>query len=165
MILLGYLHGLWGIKGWLKVFSYTQPRNRIGGYPNWWVGRCMAEAQPMRVENWMQRGQGVAVKLAGIDDRDEAAGLLRQKIWVPPDQLAPLDGGQYYWHQLINLEVQNLQGESLGRVSGLMETGANDVLVVDGERERLIPYVQGQVIKMIDLEHNCILVDWASDFL
>ena len=165
MILLGYLHGLWGIKGWLKVFSYTEPRNNIGQYQRWWVGRNVSEAQPMQLENCMQRGQGMAAKLAGVDDRDAAAGLLRHKIWVPSDQLAPLDCGQYYWHQLIDLEVKNLQGESLGRIAGLMETGANDVLVVAGERERLIPYIEGQVIKKIDLKSHCILVDWASDFL
>jgi 16S rRNA processing protein RimM len=163
-ILLGYLHGLWGIKGWLKVFSYTSPRSHIGDYPLWWVGRSESTSRPQQVEKWLHRGDGIVVKLKGIDDRTEAALHLRSRIWIEPDQLSALPEGEYYWFQLIGLQVVNLEGCPLGKITGLLETGANDVLVVAGDRERLIPYVKDQIIKNIDLQAQELLVDWAFDF-
>jgi 16S rRNA processing protein RimM len=106
----------------------------------------------------------VVARLAGIDDRDRAARLVGLEIAIDRDQLFTPPEGEYYWDQLIGLQVVNRLGESLGEVQGMMETGANDVLVVRGERERLIPWVQGSVVMSVELDSGTIHVDWDADY-
>ena len=110
--------------------------------------------------------QGVAViaRLEGVDDRDQALGLRSSKILVPRDRFPPPELGQYYWADLIGLRVENLDSVGFGEVSEILSTGANDVLVVNGERERLIPFIVGQFVKEIDLEKGSMRVDWDADF-
>ncbi len=108
-------------------------------------------------------GKGLAAKFKGLDERDEAAKLLGQDICINHSQLELLEAGEYYWSQLIGLRVVTRQGESLGIIKSWLETGANDVLVVSGDRERLIPYVPDTVIQSVDLEEGCVEVDWHVD--
>jgi 16S rRNA processing protein RimM len=102
--------------------------------------------------------------LPGFDDRERAATLVGQQICVGRDQMPPTEEGEYYWADLEGLRVVTTGGRELGRVDRMMETGANDVMVVSGDRERLIPFIQGQYVKRVDLEAELIEVDWDPDF-
>jgi 16S rRNA processing protein RimM len=151
------------VRGWVRVFSYTQPRENILHYRPWhlklggdWREYELAEAR--------QHGKGVVARLSGCEDRDAARLLMDVEIGVRRDQLPAARGDEYYWADLQGLEVRTLGGDLLGRVNYLLETGANDVLVVQGERERLIPFVAGQVVRAVDLDRGEIRVDWDKDF-
>ena len=109
-------------------------------------------------------GKGYVAQLAGVEDRDAAAALGGVEIEVPRECLEPVTDGEFYWNDLIGLEVETLTGDRLGQVQRMMETGANDVMVVTGERRRLIPFVHGGVVREVDLEAGTIRVDWDPDF-
>ena len=110
-------------------------------------------------------GEAIIVKLDGIDDRDQAAALKGSHIWIAPSQLVPLARDEYYWRQLIGLDVLDQAGALLGKVDGLIETGANDVLLVkSGKQEHLIPFILDQVVMKIDIEMGQISVDWDIDY-
>lgn len=163
MVQVGSIAGLYGVRGWVRVLSHTQPRDNILTYSPWYLG---GEGfwRPHRLVEGRAQGRGILAHLAGCEDRDQAAALLGQPIAVRHDQLPALGDDDYYWSDLEGLRVENLEGVDLGRVSHLFETGANDVLVVVGERERLLPYVWDQVIKRVDLTAGLLLVDWDPDF-
>lgn len=153
---------MWGVEGWLKIHSYTRNRMDIFEYGHWLVG---PEESPRRYELEAGRAQGrggLVAKLAGLDDRDAAAAAVGSLIQVSPEQLPALNEGEYFWHQLTGLKVETLDGTPLGTVDHLFETGANDVLVVIGERERLIPYIPS-VIRKVDLEAGTMRVDWDAE--
>jgi len=170
MIVLGHISGLFGIKGWVKVYSHTEPRDNILRYSPWylleegeWVAHKLAEGK--------QHGKGVIVRLEHCSDRDSAAILVGKEIAITRQQLPSLGKDEYYWSDLQGLQVINQQGVDLGKVSHLIETGSNDVLVVEAEagpgmeaRERLIPYIREQVIKSVDLDKGVISVEWDPDF-
>ncbi|HLU61448.1 MAG TPA: ribosome maturation factor RimM [Gammaproteobacteria bacterium] len=162
-IVLGRVTGLFGVRGWVKVFSNTQPREGIANYSPWQL-RLGNEWRSFVVEQGQSQGKGVIVKLEGVDDRDAAAALMGADIAIWREQLPPPAEGEIYWADLEGLEVVTVAGQALGRVSHLLETGANDVLVVRGERERLIPFVRGQVVTEIDLDGGRLVVDWDPDF-
>ena len=163
-VLLGKINGLFGVKGWVKVFSYTQPRHKIVEYKNWYLGDD--QSHHIEVEQGQAHKSGVIAKLKGIDDRDLAVTLVNQKIWVASDQLETLPEGEYYWFQLIGLKVVDSDNQPIGEVKDLIETGANDVLIVraDSKTEYLIPYLQGQVVKSIDLDEKRMMVDWDVNY-
>jgi 16S rRNA processing protein RimM len=151
------------VKGWVRVFSYTEPRENIVNYQPWYL-QVGGGWQPRQVAEGRRHGKGVTVRLDGCEDRDQALTLLNCEIGVRRDQLPDTAPGEYYWQDLVGLAVVNLQGETLGRVDHLLETGANDVLVVAGERERLIPFVLQRIVRQVDLQAGVIQVDWDRDF-
>jgi len=158
LVTLGRVVGVYGVRGWVKVRSYTRPEEDILNYHTWLIGE-----QEVRLVRGRAQGRGLVVKLAGYTDRDQASELVGADIAVPLGDLPPLGAGEFYWWQLEGLRVVNLEGRELGTVGYLLETGANDVLVVSGERERLIPYIKA-VVKEIDLDGGLIRVDWDVDF-
>lgn len=164
ILILGRITGLYGVRGWVKVFSNTQPRENILAYRDWQLGRP-GHWRAVSLEDGRSHGKGVVAKLKDCDDRDAAAALMGQQIGILRSQLPPPEQGEYYWADLIGLQVSNTEGVMLGQVDSLLETGANDVLVVvqDGV-ERLIPFVQGQFVKDVNLEEGRMLVDWDPDF-
>ncbi len=162
LVIIGRISSLYGVRGWLKVYSYTKPRRRILDYGPWLVPGAGGLA--VEVEDGREHGKGIAVKLKGYDDRDAAARLLGKDIAVRRTRLDAPAPGEYYWADLEGLRVVTRDGRDLGRIDHLLETGANDVVVVRGDRERLIPFVQGQVIRRIDLEAGLMEVDWDPDF-
>ena len=133
----------------------------ILSYQPWLLGD---DKKPVKIVDGRKQGKGLAALLPGFENREQAAALVGQQIFVERDQMPPTEKDEYYWSDLEGLEVQTTGGEKLGRVDRLMETGANDVLVVTGDRDRLIPFIQGQYVKRVDLEAELIEVDWDPDF-
>lgn len=162
-VVLGRISGLHGVQGWVKVFSETQPRAGIVKYSPWQV-KQRGEWREFTVVAGHEQGKTVIAKLESVDDRDAAAALRDAEIAVWRDQLPAAKPDEYYWSDLEGLTVVTTDGLSLGKVSHLMETGANDVLVVQGERERLLPYLPGQVVIDIDLAKGSMTVDWDPEF-
>ncbi len=161
-VILGRIVGLFGVKGWVKVHSYTEPREAILDYPDWLLRR-EGDWQPVQLAEGRQHGKGVIARLQGIEDRDAAAELLGSDFGVERDSLPDAGDGHYYWADLEGLTVVRKDGTELGKVAYLMATGANDVLVVDGAAERLIPFVPGTVILDVDVAAGVIRVDWEWD--
>jgi len=161
-VILGRIVGLFGVRGWVKVHSYTEPREAVLDYRDWLLSRDGAW-EPVEVAEGRQHGKGIVVRLQGIEDRDAAAELLGSDIGVDRDTLPEAGEGQYYWADLEGLTVVRKDGTELGKVAYLMATGANDVLVVDGPVERLIPFVPDTVILDVDLAAGVIRVDWEWD--
>ncbi|MEI2743276.1 MAG: ribosome maturation factor RimM [Candidatus Competibacter sp.] len=162
-VVLGRVSGLFGVQGWVRVFSHTEPRDGIIGYKPIYM-RQAGEWQPVEIEEGRAHGAGVVLKFLGCDDRDRAATLIQSEIAVRRSQLPPPGPGEYYWTDLEGLRVVTVGGIELGTVASLFATGANDVIVVRGERERLIPFIRPDVIVEIDLENRCLRVDWDPDF-
>ncbi|MGA7800465.1 MAG: ribosome maturation factor RimM [Gammaproteobacteria bacterium] len=162
-VVIGQISGLYGVRGWVRVYSYTTPRTAILDLQPWMV-RCGERWDRWALAEGRGHGKGVVVRLDGIDDRDAAAGLIGADIAVRREQLPSLGPGEYYWTDLEGLRVRTVDGRELGIVDHLFETGANDVIVVRGERERLIPFIKGQVVRRIDLGGGEIEVDWDPDF-
>jgi len=160
-VALGYVSAVHGIKGWVKVHSWTRPMEAILEYRPWLLGE---EKRPVKIVDGRKQGKGLAVLLPGFEDREQATTLVGTQIFVRRDQLPPAGKNEYYWSDLEGLEVKTTKGELLGRVEKLMETGANDVLVVRGDRERLVPFIQGQYVTRVDLEEGLIVVDWDPEF-
>jgi 16S rRNA processing protein RimM len=160
---VGEISGVFGVKGWVKVFSFTDPRENILGYSPWLLKKGI-ETKRVRVIDGQLQGKTLVAQLEGVTDRDQAAALMGWAVFISPSQLPKAAAGEYYWSDLIGLKVETVQGVELGVVENLLETGANDVVVVKGERERAIPFLQGQTIISIDLDAGRMIVDWDPDF-
>ena len=163
LINVGEISGVFGIKGWVKVFSYTEPRENILSYSPWQLKKG-DQYKVIQVIDGQRQGKNVVVHLEGVDDRDAAASLTGWKIFIDRSQLPETHEDEYYWADLCGLKVITLDNIELGVVDHLLETGANDVLVVIGERERLIPFVLGQTVIKVDLDSGHLIVDWDPDF-
>lgn len=160
----GQISGVFGVKGSVKVFSHTDPRENILRYSPWLLKKN-DQTRQVKVVSGQRQGLNVVASLEGIQDRDQAFELMGWDILIHKSQLPKPQQGEYYWLDLIGLEVKNLQDEYLGKVDHLLETGANDVLVVlDGETERLIPFLQSSTVLNIDLQAGVMIVDWDADF-
>ncbi len=160
-VALGYISAVHGIKGWVKVHSWTRPMEAILEYQPWLLGE---DRKPVKLVDGRKQGKGMAALLPGYNAREQAAALVGQQIFVGRDQMPPTEEDEYYWSDLEGLEAHTTDGEVLGRVDKMMETGANDVLVIRGDREHLVPFIQGQYVMRVDLEAGLIVVDWDPDF-
>jgi 16S rRNA processing protein RimM len=165
LVELGRISGVHGVRGWVKVHSDTRPVFAIGEYRHWQLSGRDGWSR-RRLLGFRAQGKGWVARIEGVDDRDAAELLVGASIAVPAAELPRLQAGEYYWRDLIGCEVVTLDGVRLGQVDHLMETGANDVLVVQGDRERLLPFVQGagQTVREVDLSARRILVDWDPEF-
>jgi len=163
MVPLGRVGGPYGVRGWVRVASATEPPEGILDYAPWHL-EVRGAWQQREVEEGRLHGTGLVVRFAGCSDRDQAAALAGATIAVPRDALAPLDEDEYYWADLVGLEVVTTAGEPLGVIDHLLETGANDVLVVRGDRERLIPFTPGHAVVEVDLERRRLTVAWDPAF-
>ena len=163
LVTLGRITGLYGVKGWVKIRSHTEPRDNIVGFDVWTVRRRGTD-NTMEVEEGRSHGAGVVAKLRGIDDRDAARELIGADIAVERTALPECAAGEYYWADLEGLEVVTPAGESLGAVDHLITTAAHDVLVLAGRPGRMIPFVTGEVIRAVDLDAGLIVADWPPDF-
>lgn len=159
---MGRVTGPFGVVGWVKIHPYTETSGSLTRYHTWWMGKAEPYAEHAVTEAKVH-GAEVVAKLEGIDDRDAAAMLKGMLVAVPRAELPRPKKDEYYWTDLIGLSVVNAEGVEFGTVKELLETGANDVLVVQGERERLIPFIR-QVILDVDLKGRSIRVDWGADY-
>ncbi|MDI1277108.1 ribosome maturation factor RimM [Methylobacter sp.] len=162
-ISVGKISGVFGIKGWVKVFSFTDPRENILTYSPWLLKKG-DETKTVNVVDGQLQGKTIVAQLTDVNDRDQAASLMGWDIFITQDQLPKAAKGEYYWSELIGLNVETIDGVQLGVVDSLLETGANDVIIVQGERERVIPFLQGQTIINVDLDAGKIVVDWDPEF-
>jgi 16S rRNA processing protein RimM len=158
-VALGHVSGVFGVLGWIKLTSYTRPADAILEYPKWVIGE-----RSWKVMEGRLHGTSVVARLKGLDDRDEAAALQGSTIEVEREAMPKPELGQYYWADLVGCQVESESGKPLGRVESLFSNGAQDVLVVKGDRERLIPFVAGPIVKTIDLETQKIVVDWEPEY-
>ncbi len=164
-ILVGKISSVFGIKGWVKVFSYTQPREQIFNYTPWFLAKKDGGLKSIQVLDSRKQGKSLVARLEGIETRQQAEALIGAQIKIQRSQLPPLEPGEYYWHDLIGLKVEDLSHRSLGRIAEMMETGANDVMIVRDEgREMLIPWIRDQVVKKVDLAAGKVQVDWDPEY-
>jgi 16S rRNA processing protein RimM len=162
-VILGKISGVYGLRGWVKVYAETRERTDILEFDRWFLRRKDGW-QAVKVIEGRAQAKGVIVQLEGVGDCDQARALIGTEIAVRRADLPPAEPGTYYWDDLIGLKVVNLEGIEFGTVSHLFETaGANDVVVVQGERERLIPYTK-DAVKSVDLKTRVMRVDWDADF-
>lgn len=162
-ILLGYVSGLMGVKGWIKVHSYTHPRENIIEFRHWILSLNDVE-RVIDVENGRQQGRTIVAKFCGIDDPDEARSLVGAKIFVCREDFPISEPGEYYWTDLEGLEVRTKEDEFLGHVDCLFTNGEHDVMVVVGEKERMIPFVRERVVCEVDFSCGVIIVDWDPTY-
>ena len=162
-VILGRVSGVFGVKGWLKVQSYTEPRDNIVGFGAWTL-RMNGVDHAFDVEEGHSHAGSVVAKLHGLDDRDRARDWVGADIVVPREQLPKIAAGELYWTDLEGLEVRTTTGTVLGTVDHLLATGGNDVLVLDSSPRLLIPFVAGDVVKEVDLTAGLIVVDWSPDY-
>lgn len=152
----------YGVRGWVNVNPDTEMLDGLFDYPVWWV-QTEAGWREFSVEDAKVHGDHLVAKLEGIEDRDQAFRIKGKPVAVPREQLPEPDDDEYYWSDLVGLEVENLQHVKFGKISELFATGANDVMVVAGDRERLVPYID-QVVLEVDLAGKRMLVDWDAEF-
>ena len=169
-IVMGKLGSTYGIRGWLKVFSYTDNAESIFDYSPWYLNQ-KGKWVEYKVESWKRHGQGYVCKLAGLDVREDAQLMTNFEIAIDPASLPELSEDEFYWRELFGMQVFTTKGYNLGEVTDLLETGSNDVLVIKanlkdafGQKERLVPYLEEQVIKKVDREARRIEVDWDPGF-
>ncbi len=180
-IVLGEITGHFGVKGWLKIKSFTRPIEHILDFPEWFVGILNEAKKPLAPQRFevidgRKQGPGLVVKLASVDSREQAETILKKSILIRQSALEDLAAGEYYWSQLVGLQVINTDGIDFGHIDHLLETGANDVMVVsdrsgsdvvngmgEGCNERLLPW-SDEVVLRVDLKSGTMLVDWEADF-
>ena len=163
LLVMGRIASPFGVKGWLRVNAFTARPDNLLDYSPWYL-KLSGGWQAVEPLAGRHHGKGLVVQLKDCHDRDAAAALAGTDIGVYRSQLPPVDRDEYYWSDLIGLQVVTGGDRLLGVVEQLFETGANDVMVVKGEQEHLVPFVTGQVVESVDLEKRIIRVDWDPDY-
>lgn len=180
-ITVGKITSVYGIKGWVKVYSYTEPKENIFSYKPWFMRTTVGSKskldrpnlEPLEIDQHRPQGQGLVIHIAGVDDRNQAETFCQRDIIVSREQIPELPLGEYYWHQLQGLQVYSSSVQPpqlLGKIDRMLETGANDVMVVAAcegsidERERWLPFVKDQYQTQVSLVENKITLDWDPDF-
>lgn len=167
---LGRFGKVYGLKGWIRLNSYTNPADSICAYDTL-TARIGDNWTQLALEEFRPQGKGLIVHIKGYDDPETARLLTGKGIWIESSELPALPEGEFYWHQLLGLQVVNQQGVNFGKVTEMLETGANDVLVVEAtadsidQRQRLIPYLPGRVVQQVNLVDGWIRVNWEADYL
>ena len=174
LVVIGEISAVFGVKGWLKVHSYTDPIDNILAYDNWWLDK-KGQTRQVVIDEARRHSNGIVVHIKDVDDRDVAKEYCKSQIKIPLSAMPELSNDDYYWHQLEGLQVylQDEAGQAgvlVGTVDHLIETGANDVLVVmfesEGKSESeeiLIPYLLDKVVKSVDIASGIMVVDWQLD--
>ena len=172
-VTLGRVSGVFGVKGWIKVYSYTRPAQNILKYRHWWLSH--GDGFEAKLLTGQVQGNSLVAQISdakgnAIEDRDVAAGLIGAEIQVERGEMPKLPDGQFYWADLLGLKVENTEGEALGTVTDVTSNGAQDVLVIvadagsDNETERLIPFVTPQIVREVDAQAGRIVCEWQTDW-
>ncbi|AKC32433.1 ribosome maturation factor RimM [Candidatus Pantoea carbekii] len=171
-LVIGKIGTAYGIHGWIKMFSFTEKIENIFNYKPWFI-QCSQNRKRkcLELEKWKYHNDSIIIKCKDINNRNAALKLTNCKITIDSNQLDILQNGSYYWKDLIGCNVVNLQHYKMGKVVDLIETGSNDVLVVQANekdafnvKKRLIPFIEPNVIKTVDIKHIMITVDWHPSF-
>ncbi len=163
MVVMGRVTAPFGVKGWFKVYTLTEGPDNLCKYATWWLRRD-GDWREVKVSAAKVQGNTLVAQLEGIDSREAAAAVRGYEIGVPRSEFPAAASGEFYQADLIGLKVVNQDQDELGRVARIVETGANDVLVVaDGKQEILIPFIAGAIVK-VDLTAGMIAVDWGRDY-
>ena len=168
-LVVGRITSVFGVKGWVKLYSHTDPMQGIFDYPNWWL-KTASGWKSIELNQGRLQGRGLVAAVKGYNDRDLVKEICGMDVYIDASNLPDLDDGDYYWSQLEGLKVITKEGVLLGKVFQMMETGANDVLVVRAcegsfdREERLLPYVPNQYVLSVNLEQKEMVVDWDPDF-
>jgi 16S rRNA processing protein RimM len=162
-ITIGRFGAPYGVKGWMKIQSFTVPVENILDYEPWYIEQN-GDWQAISLSGQRKHNQGVVATIEGCDDREQTVQYRNVDIAVPRNELPELEQNEYYWTDLEGLKVNTVTGKELGIIDHVFATGANDVLVVKGEKEHLVPYLLEQVVKKIDLDNNTMLIDWDTEF-
>ena len=163
VLVVGRIASPFGVKGWLRINAFTAVAESLLEYSPWYL-KLKGQWQAVEPLAGRHHGKGLVVQLKMCHDRDAAAALTGTDIGIYRSQLPPADTGEYYWSDLMGMQVITKDDQVLGVVDHLLETGANDVIVVKGEQEYLVPFIREQVVKSVDLETRIIRVDWDPDF-
>ena len=165
-IVIGKFVGVYAVRGWLKVLSFTRPKTNILTYTPWFIKRVGGQWQQLCLQESTQQGKHLIASLVGVADREQAMEFVGSEIAASKEQLPSAQEGEFYWHQLIGMQVLNITDEPLGIVTDMFETGRHDLLVVEQSKQRyLIPYVLDVYIKEVDIDLRVMRVDWQSDWL
>lgn len=162
LVIMGHIVAPYGVKGWVKVLPSTELIDSLLDYKTWQIGKD-SDWRAIKLKSGKVHNDVLVVKLEGVNDRDAAFACKGQQVAVPRGSLPTLDGTEFYWSDLIGLAVKNQQGVDFGKIADVLETGANDVIVVKGEVDRLIPFTD-QAVVTVDLKKQMMLVDWDEDF-
>jgi 16S rRNA processing protein RimM len=166
LVAMGRTNAPFGVKGWIRIYPSTADADSLAGYGSWWLGRGEGW-QEYRVEQAKVHGGALVAKLQGVEDREAAVALKGMDVAVPRDAFPQPSANEYYWADLLGMAVVNREAVGFGSVAGILETGANDVLVVQEEgeagRERLIPFIADVVLE-VDVASRIIRVDWGADY-
>lgn len=162
-VIVGRFGRTHGIKGLITVHSFTEPRDNILRYTDWHI-KLADQWQPLKLLNVEINNKSILAQIEGYREREQVAVFTNVEIAVSRKQLPPLEPGEFYWHQLVGMQVVNLQHQELGKVIDVLSTGSNDVLVIEGEKRHLVPYLLDQFITDIDPGKGVITVDWDVDF-
>ena len=164
-ILLGRVHGAFGVRGEVKLESFTDPPAAVFRYQPWVLRDAQGRERALAGAHWRETAKGLVATFPDVGDRDAAEALRGSEVWVERGQLPPPKPGEYYWVDLEGLRVVNVDGVDFGTVSYLFSTGANDVLVArDGERERMIPFLEPDYVVAVDFDTGTVTVDWDPEF-
>jgi len=163
VLVMGRIASPFGVRGWLRVNAFTAEADTLLDYSPWYL-KLKGQWQAVEPLAGRHHGKGLVVQLKTCHDRDAAAALTGTDIGVYRSQLPPADTDEYYWSDLIGMQVVTKDDQVLGVVDHLLETGANDVIVVRGEHEYLVPYIKEQVVESVDLESRIIRVNWDPEF-
>jgi 16S rRNA processing protein RimM len=163
-ILVGRIHGAFGVRGEVKLESFTEPGSSIFGYQPWTLRDPRGAERSLAGVHGRVHAKGLVARIPGVEDREAAEALRGTELWVDRSVLPPPKPGEYYWVDLEGLRVVNLEGVDFGTVSHLFSTGVNDVLVVRGERERMIPFREPDYVTSVDFDAGLLTVDWDADF-
>jgi 16S rRNA processing protein RimM len=166
-LIVGKIGAPYGVKGWVKINSYTDESTGIFDYAPW----KLSDGKTYQVEQWRYSGKALVAKIDGIETRDDAERIKNCDVSISAEQLPALEGDDFYWRDLIGMQVETLEGYGLGTVKEMFETGANDVMLVKarsndafGQKERMLPFVRESVIKSVDMQAKTITVDWDPGF-
>jgi len=163
-IIVGRFGRTHGVKGKIIVHSFTDPSENIEQYSPWWHANINKQWQTIKPALIEVQTKHILVRVEGYDTQEQVSALTNKDIAIRTENLAALPVGEFYWHELIGMRVESSTGIYFGQVSEILSTGSNDVMVVEGEKRHLIPYIQDQFVIKIDKEQRIILVDWEIDF-
>ena len=161
-LLVGKINGFFGIRGWVKIFSHTEPRDNILNYQPWWY-LDKDQWRTIEITNGREQSKTIVAHVKAVDSREQAQHLLGLELYIKKSQLPELDSEELYWHELDGMRVVTVDNVELGVVEQIVATGANDVIVVKGEKEHWVPYIEPFLIST-NAETKQIIVDWDEDF-